>query len=104
MGRLDLLREDHSGHWGYLSIMDEKTHRQARAILEAIKRAYGDLYGRGPAKQRVGQARMHFSGYLHHGPLSSHVRDVYHARGVQAMEAALDTLERLARASAEEEE
>ena len=65
--------------------------------------AWADLNGPGSARQRAGRAGLRFSAYTDDGPLSPHVRDVYNATGVRAMESALRTLESLARAFAEPE-
>ena len=84
--------------------MDSKTQEQARAILRAVREAKADLRGSAPAHQRAAAARSHFLAYTKDGPLSPHVRDVYYGGGgVQAVKAALATLESLARGFAESE-
>lgn len=83
--------------------MDEKDRRRARAILDACEKARRRLHGPGSAKQRGGGARLLFSAYTNDGLLAPHVRDVYHARTLAATEAALTTLEGLARAFAEDQ-
>lgn len=82
--------------------MDESLSQQARAILRAAREARRDLAGNGPAKKRADAARMHFYAYTSNGPLSAHVRDVYYAAGVGAMQLALSTLESLAQACVDE--
>lgn len=81
--------------------MTDDDRKRAQAILQAIRGARADLNGPGPARQRAGRARLRFSAYTDHGPLSPHVRDVCNARGVRATKAALGTLESLAQAFAE---
>ena len=83
--------------------MDDDVRKQAQAILRAIRGAWADLNGPGSARQRAGRAGLRFSAYTDDGPLSPHVRDVYNATGLRAMESALRTLESLARAFAEPE-
>ena len=66
--------------------MDDDVRKQAQAILRAIRGAWADLNGPGSARQRAGRAGLRFSAYTDDGPLSPHVRDVYNATGVRAME------------------
>ncbi|MDB4893583.1 MAG: hypothetical protein JWL61_5438 [Gemmatimonadetes bacterium] len=83
--------------------MDDATHSQARGILEACRRAWGYLNGPGPAKKRVGAARMCFSAYTKEGLLAPHVRDVYNAHTLLGIESGLRTLQQLAEAFSESE-
>jgi hypothetical protein len=76
--------------------MDEGTRRQAQAILETCKRAWGQLRGPGTPKQRIGNAKAGFSAYTKSGILSPHVRDVYNAHTLRGIEGALHTLQELA--------
>lgn len=78
--------------------------KRARAILDAIPKARAELRGSGPSAKRAGAATAYFSAYRRDGVLAPHVRDVYNARGVQAVRSALDLLEELARAVLEPEE
>lgn len=84
--------------------MDDSLGGRARAILRAAREARRDLAGSGPAKKRADAARMHLHAYTSTGPLSAHVRDVYNAVGVRAMQLALSTLEGLAQACLDDDD
>ena len=75
-----------------LTVTDDTTRKQARAILQACMRAWAHLRGPGPANKRAAAAAMCFSAYTKHGILSPHVRDVYYARSLRSIEPALHTL------------